>query len=34
LDLIIPGLAFGIKNWKILQGVVTVPLIITAVLYW
>ncbi|CAF1084013.1 unnamed protein product [Adineta steineri] len=33
-DLIIPGLAFLLKNWKILQGVVTAPLIITAVLYW
>ncbi|CAF1078642.1 unnamed protein product [Rotaria sordida] len=34
LDLIIPALAFAIKNWKILQGVVSAPLIITAVLYW
>ncbi|UJR30512.1 hypothetical protein I4U23_018042 [Adineta vaga] len=33
-DLIIPGLAFLIKNWKVLQGVVSAPLIITAVLYW
>ncbi|CAF2518312.1 unnamed protein product [Rotaria sp. Silwood2] len=34
LDLIIPGLAFVIKNWKILQCVVSAPLVITAVLYW
>lgn len=33
-DLIIPGLAYGLKNWKILQGVVSAPLILTAVLYW
>jgi hypothetical protein len=23
-----------IKNWKILQGIISIPLIITAVLYW
>ncbi len=33
-DLIIPGLAYVIKNWKILQGVVSIPLILTSVLYW
>ncbi|CAF4487934.1 unnamed protein product, partial [Rotaria socialis] len=33
-DLIIPCLAFAISNWKILQGVVSIPLVITAVLYW
>jgi MFS family permease len=33
-DLIMPGFGFAIKNWKILQGVVSLPLIITAALYW
>ncbi|CAF3345485.1 unnamed protein product [Rotaria sp. Silwood1] len=34
LDLIIPWLALGIKNWKILQVIVSIPLIVTACLYW
>ncbi|UJR16095.1 hypothetical protein I4U23_003007 [Adineta vaga] len=34
LDLVIPWLALLIKNWKVLQLVITIPLIITAVLYW
>jgi len=34
LDLVIPWLALLIKNWKILQGIISIPLIITAVLYW
>ncbi|CAF0758292.1 unnamed protein product [Rotaria sordida] len=34
LDLIIPWIALGIKNWKILQAIVSVPLILTASLYW
>jgi hypothetical protein len=34
LDLVIPWLALWIKNWKILQAVITLPLIITACLYW
>jgi hypothetical protein len=33
LDLVLPWLALLLKNWKILQGVVTIPLIFTAVLY-
>ena len=34
LDLVIPGLAYLIKDWKILQGVISAPIVITAVLYW
>ncbi|CAF1005749.1 unnamed protein product [Adineta steineri] len=34
LDMIIPWLGLLIKNWKILQAVVTIPLIITAALHW
>ncbi|CAF2516993.1 unnamed protein product [Rotaria sp. Silwood2] len=34
LDLVIPWLALGLKNWKILQAIVSVPLILTACLYW
>jgi hypothetical protein len=29
-----PWLALLVKNWKILQGIVSIPLIITAGLYW
>ncbi|CAF4846667.1 unnamed protein product [Rotaria socialis] len=34
LDLILPWLALGIKNWKILQAVISVPLVLTASLNW
>ncbi|CAF2107123.1 unnamed protein product [Rotaria magnacalcarata] len=34
LDLILPWLALGIKNWKILQAVISVPLVLTALLNW
>lgn len=33
-DLIMPWLAFGIKNWKILQAVISIPLFVTAALQW
>jgi MFS-type transporter involved in bile tolerance (Atg22 family) len=33
-DLLLPVLGFAIKNWKLMQGVISAPLVITGVLYW